>query len=121
LDSGIFHKFFTYFTTTFFGGNENAVEIKMKTTQSQNVVIGLLMMSALILGMLLIFVQPKTAEANMMNSSGDLTMITQGGGNGGDEALHVLDTRSGKMITYAFNGQKNRFNAVAAQNFKANP
>lgn len=90
----------------------------MKTTQSQNILIGVLMMSALILGMLLLFVQPK-AEANMISQTGDMIMITQGGGNGGDETLTVIDARNGKMITYYYNGQKNRFNVVAGSNLRA--
>jgi hypothetical protein len=112
---------FFYFHRRHFSA-DTAVEIQMKTTQSQNIVIGVLMMSALILGMLLVFVQPKTAEANMMNQTGDLIMITQGGGNGGDETLTVIDARNSKMATYGYNGQRNRFNIVAGSSLKgANP
>ena len=89
-------------------------------THSKNILIGMLLTSAITLAVALVVTQPepKRAEAGMMSQQGDIVLLTTGT-VGNDDLLHVIDVRNGKMVTYGWNTMAKRMQPCAALNIFA--
>jgi hypothetical protein len=70
-----------------------------------NVWIAVLTFTAVILGAILLSSNDRRAEASMLNSQTNFSLMTTGI-NGGDEALIVIDKTQAKMIVYVLKGQE---------------
>jgi hypothetical protein len=91
--------------------------------KSQNIIVGFLVSSALVLALLLVLTppHPQPANAAMTAVGRDYVLVTSEAGMGGPgtEYITVVDTRSLKMVTYqilADRGAKDHFVAIAAGN-----
>jgi hypothetical protein len=78
--------------------------------KSQNTIIGLLTCTALLLAALLAFhpTASSTARADVLNSGGDMTLLTSSTGFGSVDLLNVIDSRDGIMLVYTPNGNQLR-------------
>ena len=84
--------------------------------KSQNTIIGLLTVTALLMAALLAF-HPgtsSTARADVLETGGGITLLTSSTGFGSVNLLNVTDSRDGIMLVYTPNG--NQLRLVGAYN-----
>jgi hypothetical protein len=84
--------------------------------KSQNTIIGLLTVTALLLAALLVL-HPgtsRTARADVLETGGDMTLLTSSTGFGSVNLLNIVDSRDGLMLVYTANG--NQLRLVGAYN-----
>ncbi len=76
--------------------------------KSENTIIGLLTISALVLAALLV-VHSRTsnmARADVVNTGGGITLLTSSMGFGSVDLLNIIDSRDGVMLVYTPNGNR---------------
>jgi len=71
--------------------------------KSQSMILGSLLVSAVVLAFLLV-VTPNTpkAQGEMTAFGADYQLIASASSVGGDESIHVIDNRDGRMMSYKF-------------------
>jgi hypothetical protein len=87
----------------------------MNTPDSKNFIIGVLSTTAsvLLVGLLLLQGQARTARAEGMTTAGGNYVLTVGRLNGGDEELlYLIDTGSDKLIAYRFDAVRKTIEVV---------
>lgn len=78
--------------------------------KSQNTIIGLLTATALLMAALLAFHpgSSTTARADVLETSGGITLLTSSMGFGSVDLLNIIDSRDGLMLVYTPNGNQLR-------------
>jgi hypothetical protein len=78
--------------------------------KSQNTIIGLLTVTALLMAALLAFHpgSSNTARADVLETSGGITLLTSSMGFGSVDLLNIIDSRDGLMLVYTPNGNQLR-------------
>lgn len=91
----------------------------MKNTQ--NITIGVLAVTAVILGVLVFFsMQPQPAEAaSALPSKGSYVVATGRASGTNKEVLYVINLTSQRMVAYMFNPTKNEISPISGADMKA--
>ena len=83
-------------------------------TKKPTVWIVVLLMTAIVMGIILLATPQRQAQAVMLNAQSDYSLLASGT-PGGDEFLIVVDKKSQKLVIYSVNG--NNINVMARENF----
>src|SRR5690348_16543663 len=86
----------------------------MSMKKNPSILVGALTLTAILLGVILLATPSRQAQALMLNSQPNLTMMTSGLAQGGDELLIIFDKGAGKMLVYRLN--QNTFELMGGEN-----
>ena len=82
--------------------------------KSTSIWMAVLTMSAILMGVILLATPSRDASAMMVVNQNNLTMMTAGQSQGGDEFLLILDKSTGRLLAYRMDG--NQFQLVGGEN-----
>ena len=83
-------------------------------SRNPSVWMSVLLMTAIIMGVILLAVPQRQAQAVMLNAQAGFSLLTSGN-PGGDEYLFVIDKTSKKIVVYSLQG--NNLQLMAGANF----